>query len=201
MANVRNEKRRRRILEAAAEIVGREGIGAVTHRAVAAEAEVPLAATTYYFSSKEALLEQALTLSMQIDLDELDVLARTMMETPASLETFARSIAAFLAGQLRQRRTTVIAQYELTLEAARRTALQSAARASAEAYFNVFKVMLEKLGAVSPADDARLVVCALDGIVLDQLAVPRSHADLDELTGQVQRLIGALLEVPRRRLR
>ena len=196
MPNVRNEKRRRQILEAAAEIVGREGIGAVTHRAIAAEAGVPLAATTYYFASKEALLEEALTLSIQIDLDELDVLARSMMQAPASAEAFARSVAMFLAAQLARRRTTVIAQFELTLEAARRPALQQAAAASAEAYFQVFKIMLTKLGAADPAGDARLVVAALDGIVLDQLAVPRTRLDAGELTRQVQRLIEALLQAP-----
>jgi Tetracyclin repressor-like, C-terminal domain len=74
------------------------------------------------------LVEQALALSGRIDLEELDTLARSMMQSPASLEIFARSVAAFLAGQLRQRRTTVIAQYDLTLEAARRPALQCGCR-------------------------------------------------------------------------
>jgi hypothetical protein len=56
--------------------------------------------------------------------------------------------------------------------------------------------MLAKLDAADPAGDARLVVAALDGIVLDQLAVPRARLDIDELTRQVQRLIEALLQVP-----
>src|SRR5262249_59005138 len=54
----RGAAKRRRILEATLAIVGREGAGAVTHRAVAREAGVPLAATTYYFSSRHDLLAE-----------------------------------------------------------------------------------------------------------------------------------------------
>jgi len=57
----RGERRRRAILDATLALVGREGTAAVTHRAVAAEAGVPLAATTYYFDSKEELIRDALT--------------------------------------------------------------------------------------------------------------------------------------------
>ena len=56
----RGERRRRAILDATLALVGREGTAAVTHRAVAAEAGVPLAATTYYFSSKEDLMQGAM---------------------------------------------------------------------------------------------------------------------------------------------
>ena len=50
------------ILQATVRILVRDGLAAVTHRAVAREADVPLAATTYYFSSKEELLGEALTI-------------------------------------------------------------------------------------------------------------------------------------------
>ncbi len=51
-------ERRQFILEAALRLIARNGIRAVRHRAVAAEAEVPLAATTYYFQSIEDLLTE-----------------------------------------------------------------------------------------------------------------------------------------------
>jgi len=43
--------RRRSILEATVRLLVRGGLAGVTHRAVAREADVPLAATTYYFRS------------------------------------------------------------------------------------------------------------------------------------------------------
>ena len=196
MTKVRNEQRRRRILEATVRIVGREGPGAVTHRAVAAEAGVPLAATTYYFASKEALFNEALILSVQSDLAELEVLARSMAQSPASVEAFARSIATFLIAQLRRRRAIVVAQYELALEAARRSSLRSTARASTEAYVRLCEVMLARVGSSDPGADARLLVAVMDGLLLDQLSAPKSPFDADALAQQLRRFIAGLLLVP-----
>jgi DNA-binding transcriptional regulator YbjK len=55
----RGERRRREILEAALRVIGRDGVAGLTHRAVADEAGVSLAATTYYFASKADLLREA----------------------------------------------------------------------------------------------------------------------------------------------
>ena len=49
-----SEQRRQDILDAAMRIVVRDGVRAVRHRAVAAEAGVPLSATTYYFKDFDA---------------------------------------------------------------------------------------------------------------------------------------------------
>jgi DNA-binding transcriptional regulator YbjK len=197
MDKVRNEQRRQKILEATVELVGREGPGLVTHRAVAAEAGVPLAATTYYFASKESLMNEALTLSVQSDLVELESLALSMSQSPARVETFARDIASFLASQLRRRRTTVVAQYELVLEAARHSSLRPAARASTGAYVRLFQVMLERVGSADPPGDASLMVALMDGLLLDQLSKSRSPFDVDRLADMLRRFIEAMLVQPR----
>lgn len=49
-------------MRAAADIVLRDGPAALTHRTVAARADVPLAATTYYFTGLDELLGEAGTL-------------------------------------------------------------------------------------------------------------------------------------------
>src|SRR5690606_8775685 len=51
--------RREAIVRAAADLILREGPAAVTHRAVAARADVPLAATTYYFTGLDDLIGAA----------------------------------------------------------------------------------------------------------------------------------------------
>src|SRR3954447_8331239 len=58
----RRNPRRRDILEATLRVIGESGVKSVTHRAVAQEANVALASTTYYFDSKDALVEEALEL-------------------------------------------------------------------------------------------------------------------------------------------
>ncbi|MFD1210449.1 TetR/AcrR family transcriptional regulator [Arthrobacter sp. GCM10027362] len=48
--------RRQRIIEAAARVVAEHGVDALTFRAVADAAKVPLGSTTYYFADKDDLL-------------------------------------------------------------------------------------------------------------------------------------------------
>lgn len=57
-----SEQRRLAILRAALRVVARDGVRGVRHRAVAAEAGVPLSATTYYFKDIHDLLADAFTL-------------------------------------------------------------------------------------------------------------------------------------------
>src|SRR5699024_9985940 len=52
----RGEQRRAALVAAAAALLVEGGFGAVAHRSVAARAGVPLAATTYYFSSLDDLV-------------------------------------------------------------------------------------------------------------------------------------------------
>src|SRR5690554_906244 len=58
----KSEQRRRDILEATLRIIRTEGVRGVRHRAVAKEAKVPLAATTYYFKDIDELIVDAFTL-------------------------------------------------------------------------------------------------------------------------------------------
>ena len=52
----RGVARRDAIVRAAADLILQEGPASVTHRAVASRADVPLAATTYYFTGLDDLI-------------------------------------------------------------------------------------------------------------------------------------------------
>ncbi|MFP5020881.1 TetR/AcrR family transcriptional regulator [Pseudonocardia phyllosphaerae] len=56
----KGERRRAQLVAAAADLLEENGFDAVRHRAVAERAGVPLAATTYYFSSLDDLVAAAL---------------------------------------------------------------------------------------------------------------------------------------------
>ena len=58
-ATPKGERRRRALITAAADLLRDNGIDAVRHRAVAQRAGLPLASTTYYFSSLEDLIARA----------------------------------------------------------------------------------------------------------------------------------------------
>src|SRR5258708_39566126 len=53
------EGRRREILVATLRVIASNGTDAVTHRRVAAEADVPLGSLTYYFESREDLIRES----------------------------------------------------------------------------------------------------------------------------------------------
>ncbi|ROS05756.1 TetR family transcriptional regulator [Sinobacterium caligoides] len=61
----KGEERRLAILEATLRIISREGVKAVRHRAIAKEADVPLAATTYYFKQLSDLITDAFNLFVE----------------------------------------------------------------------------------------------------------------------------------------
>lgn len=79
------EGRRRAILTAATEIIVEEGAAALTHRAVAKRASVPLGSTTQYFTSIDDMRECALQqLADEIDeaIARLEPFIATMHERP-----------------------------------------------------------------------------------------------------------------------
>jgi DNA-binding transcriptional regulator YbjK len=198
VARPRNTERVDAILKAAIRIVGERGPDAVTHRAVAEEAGVPLAATTYYFSSKRELLDEALRYAADRDVEDMRRLAADFPVDAPSADVFAEIIARYLAYQARARRTMVVAQYELALEAARRPSLRTTARRQAEAFLVLVEPMLRAIGSREPRRDARLLMAAMDGLLLDEM-FGRGTVRADALLPVVQRLLNALtLPVQRR---
>ena len=83
-----SEQRRLSILEAALRIIVREGLRGVRHRAVAAEADVPLSATTYYFNDIQDLIADSFALFVKRSSASLAALWAGMDED------FRRSAAA-----------------------------------------------------------------------------------------------------------
>jgi len=103
-ANQRGD-RRAAILAATVRILGTEGLTAVKHRAVAREADVPLAATTYYFSSKDELIAEALAILVQDEVERLAARAAAMGDALASPADAAAAMAEALFHPPRRGRT------------------------------------------------------------------------------------------------
>ena len=87
---VQEDGTRERIVLAAITCIERLGMNRVTVRAIAAEADVNVAAINYYFGSKDALIERALetTLHNAFSLEELYPLLDRGVEVAAALEEF-----------------------------------------------------------------------------------------------------------------
>ncbi|OIJ62936.1 TetR/AcrR family transcriptional regulator [Streptomyces mangrovisoli] len=150
--------RRQRIIDAAIRVVGAKGIAGLTHRAVAAEADVPLGSTTYHFAGLDELMVAALR---QANEGFATVLAGSgALADPGS--DLAAGLARVLGEWLGGDRTGVELEYELYLAALRRPALRPVAA-------EWMRDTAESLTARTDPATARALVAAMDGICLQSL--------------------------------
>jgi DNA-binding transcriptional regulator YbjK len=185
----RGAARREALLEAVLRIVGDVGPDAVTHRRVAEVAELPLASTTYWFASKEELLSAALELAAGPDIARLQVAVGREPVAVDALGAVVELIVDPVQEGLRTSRGSLIAAYALWLEAARRPALRALAQRWTDAYHAAAGDLLARAGSADPRGDARLLVAAADGLLMDQLAGGGSS----DLRPQLRRLAAALI--------
>jgi AcrR family transcriptional regulator len=189
----RGERRREAILRATLGIIGRHGTGAVTHRAVAEEAGVPLASTTYYFASKDELLEQAFDLAARDEVARLEALVRELNATNAGTEMWIHSTAATLAGEIAREPEVRLATLELLLEAARRPAVRESVGRWLGAYRGLAHAGAVATGSPAPEMDAEITMAVLTGLALLQLADPHERYESEVLRPVLARLNQALI--------
>ena len=193
VAQQATQGRREQILEAALRVIGRSGREAVTHRAVAEEAGVPLGSTTYYFDSRDDLLAQALEHVASEAVDRYAKLAADL-RTVKTPEELAEGLLSELTGAAEDC-TAYIAEYELWLEAGRRPELREAAQSWCDAEQHAVAGAMESLGSRDPATDASLVVAAIDGLGERLLGREDDPAEAakelrPELVRLIERLVG-----------
>ncbi|MFJ4712490.1 TetR/AcrR family transcriptional regulator [Streptomyces sp. NPDC088785] len=151
-------ERRQRIIDAAIRVVGSKGIAGLSHRTVAAEADVPLGSTTYHFTTLDELLVAALRQANEGFAKV--VAARGAFQDPA--RDLADELAGLLGEWLAGERVGVELEYELYLAALRRPALRPVA---ADWCRELAEVLAERTDPVT----ARALVALLDGISLQVL--------------------------------
>ncbi|MFF9426564.1 TetR/AcrR family transcriptional regulator [Streptomyces sp. NPDC014746] len=174
--------RRERIVDAALTVVGRAGIAGLSHRTVAAEADVPLGSTTYHFASLDELLVAALRKA-----DEgFGRLLREHLALTAPDTGLAAALARLLGERLGGERARVELEYELYLAALRRPALRPVA---AEWTESVVAALAHRTDPVS----ARAIVAVMDGLCLQALLTDGAY---DEERARVV-LARVLNEAPR----
>jgi len=83
---------RERILRTTVELIGREGIGAVTNRRVASAAGVSLGSLTYHFASQVELLRESLLLFVGEEVARAEEVTATLRSTEPSLEQVAAEV-------------------------------------------------------------------------------------------------------------
>jgi TetR/AcrR family transcriptional regulator, regulator of biofilm formation and stress response len=188
----KGERRREAILRATLRVIGRRGADAVTHRAVADEAGVSLSATTYYFASKEELLQQTLLLAAREDTERLERLVLELAPRALSVDEWAEAVARVVGAELREDAATHVALFELGLEATRIPALREELGRWQTAHHRLAEMGCRAVGSGEPELDARVVVAALTGLMLEALAGDRDDFEEAVLRPVLTRLFARL---------
>ncbi len=169
MATVAPPDTRERILRITLELIGREGIGAVTNRRVADAAGVSLGSLTYHFSSQAELLRDSLLLFVGEEVARLEAIATELRQRHPrpSLEEVGAEVERIVgesADRMKQ-----LAETELHLRAARDPVLQEASRRCFEAYEGVAEAALLTLEVPEAGRHARSIVALMYGLALRRL--------------------------------
>ena len=167
MATVAPPDTRERILRATVELIGREGVAAVTNRRVATEAGVALGSLTYHFASQTDLLRESLLLFVGEEVARQKAIALDLRQRQPSVEEVAAEVERVVEES--GNRIQQLAEMELHLQAARDPKLQEASLRCFEAYEEVARAALEMLEVPEPARHARSIVALMYGMGLRRL--------------------------------
>jgi DNA-binding transcriptional regulator YbjK len=163
--------RREALLRAAFTVVTDNGFEGATHRRIAEAAGVPLSTTSYFFSSLDELLAEAITLAFADVMADTNAAILAMHQSSPSTEQLVEQITDFV---LQSPRTGIIAQFEAYLAVERRPELSVAVANVLASYENAISTAL-RLFDIDPAPHrVRLVLATLDGFALHRIAHPRA---------------------------
>ncbi|MER6943036.1 TetR family transcriptional regulator [Nonomuraea sp. NPDC000554] len=183
--------RRRQLTDAAIETLAVAGLRGLTHRAVDQAAGVPEGSCSYYFRTRQALLQAAL--DRLLEADTADIVAPPEMSGDGGAETIAETAAVIVQHWTTTARSRTVARHELALEATRRPELGVVLQIGAAHVRRSIVDLLAAAGIPEPDKHAPLIVAFIDGFILERLTGP-GELDLDpiELRTTLLRLMSAL---------
>jgi TetR/AcrR family transcriptional regulator, regulator of biofilm formation and stress response len=175
------------IVAATVRIVAREGVAAVTHRRVAAEAGVALSSTTWHYAAKADILEAALHWTARQEVERIGAIAERLGGTDFDPVAWADELGDWLIEQLTTDREVAVALYRLQVELLGSPGALAVHREWGE---GLRAVGGQVLGG-RPDLDVRLIIAALDGLRMGVLNA--GEDDVEWLRPAVRRQLEALL--------
>jgi DNA-binding transcriptional regulator YbjK len=167
--------RRALIADAAISTLARDGMRGLTHRAVDRAAGLPEGSASYYFRTRQALLQA--TVERLAELTSTDMLgSAAMLDTavPAlpghDLDTLAGVTVGLVESWLTTGRERQLARYELSLEATRRPELRQTLVTTGAAIRAVVADLFAAAGVREPHQRAADFAAFIDGLLFDQIA-------------------------------
>ncbi|TDD71160.1 TetR/AcrR family transcriptional regulator [Actinomadura darangshiensis] len=185
-----NPARRAALLDAAIEVLAREGTRGLTLRAIDAQAGVPTGTATNYFANRADLLAQVMHRTRERLTPDPAALAETMRQAPT--HDLVTELMRQLLERMRGDRTGYLAMLELRLEATRRPELHADLSGFLTAEHE--EIVRYHLDAGLPGDatGVALLYFAMAGLLLDDLTVP-AILEPYSTTGLIGQIVTRLL--------
>lgn len=160
------------MLDAAIRVLGTGGSRALTHRAVDAEAGLPLGSTSNLFRSREALLSGVLGQILRHETQAWAEVGREL--TPGN---FAEVVGGFVKALAGRQKALTLARKAIFLEAAFSPGLRRQIAEGQRKLAEWAAPLVAGLGSSRPEADLRLILAFIDGLLSAQLARPARDFD------------------------
>lgn len=190
--------RRAVIADAAISTIARNGMRGLTHRAVDRAAGLPEGSASYYFRTRQALLQATVERLAELTSADLQGSAAAldgMAPAPPGrdLDALAAFAAAVVESWLTTGRERLLARYELALEATRRPELRQSLVDSGAAIRAVVADRFGAAGVREPHKRAADFTAFIDGLLFDQVAGAGSRELTSaDLRGAIAMLLAAV---------
>lgn len=162
--------RQEALLDAAIRVLGSGGPRQLTHRAVDAEAGVPVGSTSNYFRTREALVDAVVARFVALDREEWARFGGG--DAQADGADLVRALDRYVRHSVGAGRVRTLARYALFLEATARPRLRRELGEAAAGIAGWGVDRLRRLGYREPERHCRLLLDYLDGVILHHLAYP-----------------------------
>lgn len=154
-----------RALDAAIELLGTEGLRALTHVRVDERAGIPRGSTSNYFRTRASLLAGVAGRIIEREMPE----AATAL-APTSVDEVIESVCALVVFTTTVQRTLTTARLVLFMEASHDPVLRDALSAGRRALEDEVVSVLARLGSSDPATGAAAVMACAEGLILHRIA-------------------------------
>jgi len=165
----RTRDRHALLVSAAADLLEEQGWTALTHRGLVAASGVPLASMTYYFDGVEDLVAQAAAELARRHLDRAGANVQALPRRRTSAARAAGTVVELLVGPDPSPQA-LIGYYERYLRASRSPRLRELVTGWNTDLLALVADALERSGRPADRTQLRLLVAALDGLLVTALA-------------------------------
>lgn len=188
------ERKRAQILAAAVQVFGTGGASAVTHRAVAQLAKVPLGSTTYYFTDRDDLLLQTMAHAREAEAVRLTAIVDAIDGT-LPLERSVEVLTEMFFDKTVADPLYDLALFEMFMEATRNTTVREESREWSRMIFRLVDRVLPPSDPSVPRETVvQIVACLIDGLMLE--AVSNVELTVPDLAARLEVVLRRLCPTP-----